>query len=137
MLTGPNFGCGSSCEDRSWALLDFGVQCIIGNSYADIFFNNTFKKGISPISIPDQPALLKVAEEAKTRREIEVDLVNYRINAASGNELAKLEVEEFREHCLVNGLDDVGLTMEMEGEDEIKKFESERTMDTLWLDSRD
>ena len=132
VVTGPNFGCGSSREHAPWALLDFGITCIIAPSYADIFFNNTFKNGMLPLAIPDQPTLLKIAEEAKAGREIEVDLVNQRINDASGERLANFEVEEFRKHCLVNGLDDIGLTMEMEGK--IKKFETKRTVHTPWLD---
>ncbi len=134
VVTGPNFGCGSSREHAPWALLDFGIKCIIAPSYADIFFNNTFKNGMLPLAIPDQSILLKIAEEAKAGHEIEVDLVNQRINDASGRQLANFEVEEFRKHCLVNGLDDIGLTMEMESK--IKKFESRRTMDTPWLDGR-
>ncbi|MCJ1255478.1 3-isopropylmalate dehydratase [Lignoscripta atroalba] len=132
VVTGPNFGCGSSREHAPWALLDFGITCIIAPSYADIFFNNTFKNGMLPLAIPDQATLLKVAEEAKAGREIEVDLVNQRVNDAAGSKLADFEVEEFRKHCLVNGLDDIGLTMQME--DQIKKFEARRTMDTPWLD---
>lgn len=132
VVTGPNFGCGSSREHAPWALLDFGITCIIAPSYADIFFNNTFKNGMLPLAIPDQSVLQKVADEAKAGREVEVDLVNQRVNDANGNKLADFEVEEFRKHCLVNGLDDIGLTMQME--DKIRKFESRRTMDTPWLD---
>ena len=132
VVTGPNFGCGSSREHAPWALLDFGITCIIAPSYADIFFNNTFKNGMLPLTIPDRDALLKIAEEAKAGREVDVDLVNQRVNDAAGNKLADFEVEEFRKHCLVNGLDDIGLTMQME--DKIKKFEIRRTMDTPWLD---
>ncbi len=132
VVTGPNFGCGSSREHAPWALLDFGITCVIAPSYADIFFNNTFKNGMLPIAIPSQPTLEKIADEAKAGREIEVDLVNQRINDADGNELAHFEVEEFRKHCLVNGLDDIGLTMQMEHQ--IKEFEARRTADTPWLD---
>ena len=132
VVTGPNFGCGSSREHAPWALLDFGIRCIIAPSYADIFFNNTFKNGMLPIVIPDESTLQTIAEEARQGREIEVDLVNQTINDASGNKLIQFEVEEFRKHCLVNGLDDIGLTMQME--DKIKKFEARRTMDTPWLD---
>ena len=132
VVTGPNFGCGSSREHAPWALLDFGIICIIAPSYADIFFNNTFKNGMLPLAITDQTALLRIAEEAKAGHEIEVDLLNQRVNDASGRKLADFEVEEFRKHCLVNGLDDIGLTMEME--DKIKRFENRRTMDTPWLD---
>lgn len=132
VVTGPNFGCGSSREHAPWALLDFGITCIIAPSYADIFFNNTFKNGMLPLAITDQTALLKIAEEAKAGHEIEVDLVNQLVNDASGRKLADFEVEEFRKHCLVNGLDDIGLTMEME--EKIKRFEKRRSIDTPWLD---
>ena len=132
VVTGPNFGCGSSREHAPWALLDFGILCIIGPSYADIFFNNTFKNGMLPLIIPDQKILLKIAEEAKAGHEIEVDLPNQRVNDALGNKLADFEVEEFRKHCLVNGLDDIGLTMQME--DKIRTFEDRRSIDTPWLD---
>ena len=132
VVTGPNFGCGSSREHAPWAVLDFGITCIIAPSYADIFFNNTFKNGILPLAITDQSTLEKIADEARAGREIEVDLVNQEVKDASGKILARFEVEEFRKHCLVNGLDDIGLTMQME--DKIRKFEEHRTMDTPWLD---
>ena len=132
VVTGPNFGCGSSREHAPWALLDFGIKCIIAPSYADIFFNNTFKNGMLPVAIPDQPTLERIADEARAGREIEVDLVGQQINDSAGRKLAHFEVEEFRKHCLVNGLDDIGLTMQME--DKIQRFEERRTLDTPWLD---
>lgn len=132
VVTGPNFGCGSSREHAPWALLDFGITCVIAPSYADIFFNNTFKNGMLPLVISDQTVLLRIAEESKAGREIEVDLPNQRVNDASGNKLADFEVEKFRKHCLVNGLDDIGLTMQME--DKIRAFEDRRSIDTPWLD---
>lgn len=132
VVTGPNFGCGSSREHAPWALLDFGIKCVIAPSYADIFFNNTFKNGMLPIIMPDETALRKISEEATAGHEIEVDLVNQSVKDANGNKLADFEVEEFRKHCLVNGLDDIGLTMQME--DKIRIFEGRRTLDTPWLD---
>ncbi|KAI9795089.1 MAG: 3-isopropylmalate dehydratase [Peltula sp. TS41687] len=132
VVTGPNFGCGSSREHAPWALLDFGITCIIAPSFADIFFNNTFKNGMLPIAISSQATLERLAAEASAGHEIEVDLVNQVINDASGEKLADFEVEEFRKHCLVNGLDDIGLTMEME--DKIRRFEERRTLETPWLD---
>ncbi|KAL8823597.1 MAG: hypothetical protein Q9191_005712 [Dirinaria sp. TL-2023a] len=132
VVTGPNFGCGSSREHAPWAMLDFGIMCVIAPSYADIFFNNTFKNGMLPLVIEDQPTLEKIASEAKAGREIEVDLVNQRVNDASGQKLAEFDVEEFRRHCLINGLDDIGLTMQLEHK--IKTFEHARTIDTPWLD---
>ncbi|RMZ76689.1 hypothetical protein DV738_g4853, partial [Chaetothyriales sp. CBS 135597] len=132
VVTGPNFGCGSSREHAPWALLDFGIKCIIAPSFADIFFNNTFKNGMLPIPITDEAALNKMADEAKAGRELIVDLPNQTISTADGTELAKFEVGEFRKHCLVNGLDDIGLTMQLE--EQIHKFEAKRTLDTPWLD---
>ncbi|KAI9824088.1 MAG: 3-isopropylmalate dehydratase [Thelocarpon impressellum] len=132
VVTGPNFGCGSSREHAPWALLDFGITCIIAPSFADIFFNNTFKNGMLPIAISEAATMEKLAAEAAAGRELEIDLVNQRINDASGQKLADFEVEEFRKHCLVNGLDDIGLTMQME--QKIRHFERGRTLDTPWLD---
>ncbi|KEF59013.1 3-isopropylmalate dehydratase [Exophiala aquamarina CBS 119918] len=132
VVTGPNFGCGSSREHAPWALLDFGIKCVIAPSYADIFFNNTFKNGMLPLCITDQAKLEKIADEARAGREIEVDLPNQAVRDAQGNELAKFEVEEFRKHCLVEGLDDIGLTMQQE--EKIARFEQKRTLDTPWLD---
>ncbi|KAJ9669693.1 3-isopropylmalate dehydratase [Coniosporium apollinis] len=132
VCTGPNFGCGSSREHAPWALLDFGITCIIAPSFGDIFFNNTFKNGMLPVRITDEAALARIADEAKAGREIEVDLEAQTIKDAEGKELATFEVESFRRHCLINGLDDIGLTMQME--DKIRRFEERRTRDTPWLD---
>ncbi|KAL8670760.1 MAG: hypothetical protein Q9168_004721 [Polycauliona sp. 1 TL-2023] len=132
VVTGPNFGCGSSREHAPWALLDFGITCIVAPSFADIFFNNTFKNGMLPVAIPDPATLERIAEEARAGREIEIDLVNQQINNGKGQKLAGFEVEEFRKHCLVNGLDDIGLTMQMG--DKIKRFENGRSLETPWLD---
>lgn len=132
VVTGPNFGCGSSREHAPWALLDFGIKCVIAPSFADIFFNNTFKNGMLPIPIPDEATIQKLAAEARAGRELEIDLVNQVINDADGNKLADFEVDGFRKHCLVNGLDDIGLTLQME--DKIRKFETKRTLETPWLD---
>ncbi|KAF2264062.1 3-isopropylmalate dehydratase [Lojkania enalia] len=131
VCTGPNFGCGSSREHAPWALLDFGIKCIIAPSYGDIFFNNTFKNGMLPIRITDQAILEEIAAEAKAGKEIEVDLPNQVIRA-DGNELAKFDVEEFRKYCLVNGLDDIGLTMG--NVNKIEKHEAKRTREWPWLD---
>ncbi|KAF2877575.1 3-isopropylmalate dehydratase [Massariosphaeria phaeospora] len=132
VCTGPNFGCGSSREHAPWALLDFGIKCIIARSYGDIFFNNTFKNGMLPIEIPEQAALDRIAAEAKSGNEIEIDLVNQVIRKADGTELAPFDVEEFRKHCLINGLDDIGLTMA--SVDKIEKHETKRSREWPWLD---
>jgi 3-isopropylmalate dehydratase len=132
VVTGPNFGCGSSREHAPWALLDFGIKCVIAPSFADIFFNNTFKNGMLPLALTDEAALQQIAAEARAGREIEVDLVNQVIKDASGTVLAPFEVDAFRRHCLVNGLDDIGLTLQMESK--IRTFETKRTLETPWLD---
>lgn len=132
VVTGPNFGCGSSREHAPWALLDFGIKCVIAPSYADIFFNNTFKNGMLPIAITNKADLDAIAAEARAGREIEVDLPNQSINDAQGKKICSFEVEEFRKHCLVNGLDDIGLTMQMD--DKISAFEKKMTQNTPWLD---
>ena len=132
LVAGQNFGCGSSREHAPWALLDFGITCIIAPSYADIFFNNTFKNGMLPVVIENQDAMAKIMQEAKDGHELEVDLNKQSIKDASDNELARFEVEEFRKHCLMNGLDDIGLTMQLE--DNIKRYENRRTAETPWLD---
>ena len=134
VVWGPNFGCGSSREHAPWAFLDFGIKCIIGSSIADIFRNNTFKNGMLPLVIEDKDALKKVFDEAKAGREIEVDLEANSIKDAQGNELTKFEIDEFRRYCLINGLDDIGLTMKQD--DLITKFEKKRTTETPWLDGR-
>ncbi|KAF2163847.1 hypothetical protein M409DRAFT_68129 [Zasmidium cellare ATCC 36951] len=132
VVSGPNFGCGSSREHAPWALLDFGIKCVIASSFGDIFFNNTFKNGMLPLKIENEQDLQKIFEEAKAGREIEVDLEANAVKDASGKELAKFEVEPFRRHCLLNGLDDIGLTLQKD--DKIKKFEARRTEETPWLD---
>jgi len=132
VVTGPNFGCGSSREHAPWALLDFGIKCVIAPSYADIFFNNTFKNGMLPIAITNKADLEMIATEARAGKEIEVDLPNQLINDASGKKICSFDVEEFRKHCLVNGFDDIGLTMQME--DKINAFEKKMTKNTPWLD---
>jgi 3-isopropylmalate dehydratase len=132
VVTGPNFGCGSSREHAPWALLDFGIKCIIAPSFADIFFNNTFKNGMLPVVVSDEVALKKIADEARAGRELEVDLVNQEIKDAEGNKIAAFDVDGFRKHCLVNGLDDIGLTLQMESK--IRTFEAKRSLQTPWLD---
>lgn len=134
VVTGDNFGCGSSREHAPWALLDFGIKCVIAPSYADIFFNNTFKNGMLPIAITNKPDLDAIAAEARAGREIEVDLPNQLIKNSAGDAICSFDVEEFRKHCLVNGLDDIGLTMQMA--DKIGEFEKKMTLDTPWLDGK-
>ena len=108
VCTGANFGCGSSREHAPWALLDFGIKCVIAPSYGDIFFNNTMKNGMLPIVIDDRSALESIAQQAREGKEIEVDLPKQVVRDAGGKELARFEVDQFRKHCLVEGLDDIG-----------------------------
>jgi 3-isopropylmalate dehydratase len=112
--------------------LDFGIKCVIAPSYGEIFENNFFKNGLLPIKITNKGDLEKVAAEARAKKEIEIDLPNQRINDASGNKICSFEVEEFRKQCLVNGLDDIGLTLQLE--DKIDAFEKKMSAQTPWLD---
>ncbi|KAG1253403.1 hypothetical protein G6F68_011354 [Rhizopus microsporus] len=119
VCTGPNFGCGSSREHAPWAFNDFGIRCILAPSFADIFFNNCFKNGMLPIVLP-QAQLEAIAAEAQKGVEVEVDLVQQIVRYPGGE--VSFDVEEFRKHCLVNGLDDIGLTMQKA--DKIAQFEA-------------
>jgi 3-isopropylmalate dehydratase len=134
VCTGPNFGCGSSREHAPWALNDFGIKCVIAPSFADIFFNNMFKNGMLPIPVSNKEGLEAVADVARAGKEVEVDLQEQVIKDAEGNKLCSFEVEEFRRHCLLNGLDDIGLTMQLE--DKIAQFEAKMSKETPWLDGR-
>ncbi|KAI1505208.1 putative 3-isopropylmalate dehydratase [Biscogniauxia marginata] len=131
VVNGPNFGCGSSREHAPWALLDFGIRCIIAPSFGDIFRSNCFKNSMLAI-VMDQEAIEKITAEAKAGREIEVDLPDQVVKTAGGEVLGQFEVDSFKKHCLINGLDDIGLTMQMEGK--IREFERRRTQRYPWLD---
>jgi len=134
VCTGVNFGCGSSREHAPWALLDFGIRCIIAPSFADIFFNNTFKNGMLPIAIPNKVHIDAIAAEARAGKDIEVDLPNQVIRTASGDEICKFDVEEFRKYCLVNGLDDIGLTLQLD--DKITEHEKKISEVWPWIDGK-
>lgn len=112
IVAGDNFGCGSSREHAPWALLDFGIRAVIAPSYADIFYNNCFKNGILPIVLPQDQvdALMEDAKNGENAR-ITVDLVNQTVTGADGTAYP-FEVDSFKKHCLMNGLDDIGLTLE-------------------------
>ena len=112
LVAGDNFGCGSSREHAPWAIKDFGIRCVISTSYADIFFNNCFKNGILPIVLPKAQVdvFMKDAEKGSNAR-IEVDLEAQTVTTSEG-ETFSFEVDAFKKHCLMNGLDDIGLTME-------------------------
>ena len=112
LVAGDNFGCGSSREHAPWALLDFGIRCVISTSFADIFYNNCFKNGILPIVMPQEAVdhLMDDARKGENAR-IAIDLAAQTVTAADGTVFA-FEVDAFKKHCLLNGLDDIGLTME-------------------------
>ena len=109
LLAGKNFGCGSSREHAPWALSDFGIKCVISASFADIFYNNCFKNGILPIKIDDK-IVVELAEYSKRKEEIEVSLENQEIKY--GNKVSKFELDAFKKKCLIEGLDDIDLSME-------------------------
>jgi 3-isopropylmalate/(R)-2-methylmalate dehydratase small subunit len=112
LVAGDNFGCGSSREHAPWALLDFGIRCVISTSFADIFFNNCFKNGILPIVLP-QEAVDHLMDDARkgANARIAVDLAAQTVTASDGTTFG-FEVDAFKKHCLINGLDDIGLTLE-------------------------
>ncbi|WP_370254432.1 3-isopropylmalate dehydratase small subunit [Nioella sp.] len=131
LVAGDNFGCGSSREHAPWALLDFGIRCVIAPSFADIFFNNCFKNGILPIVLP-QEDVDKLMDDANrgANATLTVDLENQTISGPDGGTIA-FEVDAFRKHCLLNGLDDIGLTMEKAAS--IQSFEEKATQERPWV----
>jgi 3-isopropylmalate/(R)-2-methylmalate dehydratase small subunit len=132
LIVGENFGCGSSREHAPWALLDFGIRCVIAPSFADIFFNNCFKNGILPIVLPKEQVeiLSREASEAKDPT-FTIDLETQEIHRPIGNEVFRFEVDPFARHCLLNGLDDVGLTMKKVKR--IDDFEARQRAAEPWL----
>ena len=130
LVAGDNFGCGSSREHAPWAIADFGIKCVISTSFADIFYNNCFKNGILPLVLPEDEVdiLMKDAEKG-ANSIIEVDLENQTIVSSDG-EIFRFEVDPFKKHCLLNGLDDIGLTMEKE--DHIAAYESKASQQFPW-----
>ena len=131
LVAGDNFGCGSSREHAPWALLDFGIRCVISTSFADIFYNNCFKNGILPIVVSgdERDALLADAADSENP-ELFIDLVNQTIRRPNGATIS-FEVDAFRKKCLLEGLDDIGLTMEKS--DSIDAFETNRSHSQPWL----
>jgi 3-isopropylmalate/(R)-2-methylmalate dehydratase small subunit len=112
LVAGENFGCGSSREHAPWALLDFGIRCVIAPSFADIFFNNCFKNGILPVALPKATVDLLMADAEKgANARITVDLPKQEIVRPNGERIP-FDIDPFRKHCLVNGLDDIGLTLQ-------------------------
>jgi 3-isopropylmalate/(R)-2-methylmalate dehydratase small subunit len=131
IVAGDNFGCGSSREHAPWALLDFGIRCVISTSFADIFFNNCFKNGILPVTLP-QEAVEVLMEDARkgANARITVDLENQTVSTSDGQEF-HFDIDPFRKHCLLNGLDDIGLTMEKDAS--IGSFEDQMAQSRPWI----
>ncbi|MCH2067804.1 MAG: 3-isopropylmalate dehydratase small subunit [Shimia sp.] len=130
LIAGDNFGCGSSREHAPWALDDFGIKVIVSTSFADIFFNNSFKNGMLPIVLPQEQVdvLMADAEKGENAR-MTVDLEAQEITTSDG-EVIKFEVDAFKKHCLLNGLDDIGLTMEKEAS--IDAYEAKAAAERPW-----
>ena len=128
LIAGKNFGCGSSREHAPWALLDFGITCVISSSYADIFYNNCFKNGILPIILDDEK-IRQISEYSNRQEEIEVDLNNQKI--AFGNNEIKFELDSFKKKCLLEGLDDIALSLEKT--DKIISFEKNLKNTKPWI----
>jgi 3-isopropylmalate/(R)-2-methylmalate dehydratase small subunit len=131
LVAGDNFGCGSSREHAPWALLDFGIRAVIAPSFADIFYNNCFKNGILPIKLP-QEIVDQLTEDAKLggNARITVDLEKQEITRPNGEKIA-FEVDAFRKHCLLNGLDDIGLTLQKD--QKIAGYEEKLTLSQPWI----
>jgi 3-isopropylmalate/(R)-2-methylmalate dehydratase small subunit len=131
LVAGDNFGCGSSREHAPWALMDFGIRCVISTSFADIFFNNCFQNGILAIKVtPEQ--LEKLMDDAKrgANATMTVDLEKQEINGPDGG-VIKFDVDSFRKHCLINGLDDIGITMQKDKS--IKSYEDKQAAERPWM----
>ncbi len=131
LIAGENFGCGSSREHAPWALLDFGITCVIAPSFADIFYNNCFKNGILPIKLPGED-VAKLLDDAGrgANATLTIDLEAQTIQGPDGGEI-KFELDEFKKHCLLNGLDDIALTMKIEAK--IADFEEGQKASQPWL----
>lgn len=131
LIAFDNFGCGSSREHAPWALSDFGIRCIIAPNFADIFYNNCFKNGVLPIALPKEVVsrLMDVAERG-SNATISIDLEAQEITDSDGNVIS-FEVDPFRKHCMLNGLDDIGLTMEKAAS--IDEFENSQRAGQPWL----
>jgi len=131
IVAGDNFGCGSSREHAPWALLDFGVRCVISTSFADIFYNNCFKNGILPVTVSKDELEALMADAAdKENPELTVDLESQQITRPNGAKI-KFKIDEFRRDCLLNGLDDIGLTMQKV--EMIDAFEEKQRQQQPWL----
>jgi 3-isopropylmalate/(R)-2-methylmalate dehydratase small subunit len=131
LVAGENFGCGSSREHAPWALLDFGIRCVIATSFADIFFNNCFQNGVLPIKLPPaQVALLMDDAQKGANARITIDLEKQLITRPDGSTVA-FEIDPFRKHCLLNGLDDIGITLQKDPA--ISSFEAKQRAAQPWI----
>ena len=128
LIAGKNFGCGSSREHAPWALLDFGITCVISSSFADIFYSNCFKNGILPI-ILDEDKIKELSEYAKRKEEISIDLNDEKI--IYGNSKTKFKVDSFKKKCLLEGLDDIALSLKKS--DKIENFEKDLKVKKPWI----
>ena len=128
LIAGKNFGCGSSREHAPWALSDFGIKCVISSSFADIFYNNCFKNGILPIKIDEQTDV-ELSEYSKRKEEIEIDLEKQEVKY--GNKISEFEVDLFKKKCLIEGLDDIALSLEKISQ--IDNFEKKIKANSPWL----
>ena len=128
LLVGNNFGCGSSREHAPWALLDFGIKCVIGPSFADIFYNNCFKNGMLPI-ILDEKKIEELIQYSRRKENIEINLMKQEI--IFGNKRIKFEVDSFKKNCLLNGLDDIAMSLELS--DKISSYEDKNKKNRPWI----
>ena len=128
LITGKNFGCGSSREHAPWALLDFGIKCLIGTSFADIFYNNCFKNGMLPIILGEQK-IEELIQYSKRKENVEVNLTEQQI--LFGNKRMKFEIDKFKKECLLNGLDDIALSLEKS--EKISTFENQLEKNKPWI----
>ena len=128
LIVGKNFGCGSSREHAPWALLDFGITCVISSSYADIFYNNCFKNGILPITITDEE-IKEISDYSKRKEEISINLLDQKI--VFGNKEIKFEIDGFKKKCLIEGLDDIALSLEKSVK--ITDYENKLKLSKSWI----
>ena len=128
LIAGKNFGCGSSREHAPWALLDFGITCVISSSYADIFYNNCFKNGILPITITEEE-IKEISDYSKRKVEISINLPDQKI--VFGNKDIKFEIDEFKKKCLIEGLDDISLSLEKYNK--ITDYENKLKLNKPWI----
>jgi 3-isopropylmalate/(R)-2-methylmalate dehydratase small subunit len=132
LIAGKNFGCGSSREHAPWALLDFGIQCVISTSFADIFYNNCFKNGMLPIVL-EKKEIEEIIQYSERKENIEINLTEQEINF--GNKKIKFEIDPFKKKCLLNGLDDIDMSLEKSHE--ISSYENELQKNKPWANQND